>query len=59
MIIICGIGILTSIGAWINTKIILDEIDSIKKHLGIPEPKRIDYLNLSDDLNDNDDKKEK
>jgi hypothetical protein len=29
--------LLASIGAWINTKIMLGEIETIKKHLSVPE----------------------
>jgi hypothetical protein len=30
---------IVAIAAWVNTKIILEEIDGIKKHLGISEDK--------------------
>nr|WP_315990280.1 hypothetical protein [Desulforamulus aquiferis] len=31
--------VIASIAAWINTKIILEEIEKIKKHIGMPEDK--------------------
>lgn len=37
--IILLLAIIGSIAAWINTKIILEELEVIKKHLGIKEEK--------------------
>lgn len=34
--------IISSVAAWINTKIILEEIDKIKKFIGMPEDKSVD-----------------
>ena len=50
--------VITSIAAWINTKIILEEIDIIKKHLGIPEEKAINVQIPKDNDNDEFDKKQ-
>jgi len=50
--------VVTSIAAWINTKIILEEIDTIKKHLGIPENKPIDIFSNNYSHDDNDKKQE-
>lgn len=35
--IIFVIVVITSVAAWVNTKIIIEELEIIKKHLGIPE----------------------
>ncbi|WP_153012015.1 hypothetical protein [Tepidibacillus decaturensis] len=51
-LIIYVILVISSIAAWINTKIILEEIDKIKKHIGMPEEKPIDSLISYDNLND-------
>lgn len=37
--IVILLAIIGSIAAWINTKIILEELEVIKKHLGIKEEK--------------------
>ncbi|MEL7564241.1 MAG: hypothetical protein AAGU27_05095 [Dehalobacterium sp.] len=42
--IILFLAIIGSIAAWINTKIILEELDLIKKHLGIKEDKNESFL---------------
>lgn len=42
--IILFLAIIGSIAAWINTKIILEELDLIKKHLGIKEDKDESFL---------------
>jgi hypothetical protein len=49
--IIYAILVIASIAAWLNTKIILEEIDKIKKHIGVPEDKPIDLQILSDNAN--------
>lgn len=41
--LIFAVLVITSVAAWINTKIILEEINKIKKHLGIPEDKPFDF----------------
>lgn len=38
-LIIYALIVISSIGAWINTKIILEELSEIKKKLGIEEEK--------------------
>ena len=53
-VIIFVLVVYTSIAAWINTKIILEEIDKIKKHLGIPEDKTIDIQTPSDNYHNKD-----
>ena len=57
-LIIYVILVITSIAAWINTKIILEEIDTIKKHLGIPENKPIDLISNNNSHDDKDKKQE-
>ncbi len=57
-LIIFAAVVITSIAAWINTKIILEEIDIIKKHLGIPEKKAINIQILKDNDNNECDKKQ-
>ncbi len=48
--------VVAAIAAWTNTKIILEEIKKIKKHLGIPEEKREwDLLNENNDEQRNQD----
>ena len=42
--IILFLAIIGSIAAWINTKIILEELALIKKHLGIMEEKNENFL---------------
>ncbi|MDD4754274.1 MAG: hypothetical protein PHT78_13745 [Desulfitobacteriaceae bacterium] len=39
--IIFVIVVITSVAAWVNTKIIIEELEIIKKHLGIPEDESI------------------
>lgn len=56
-LVIYAILVIVSIAAWINTKIILEEIDIIKKHIGIPEDKPIDLQILNNNINE-DNKKE-
>jgi hypothetical protein len=48
--IILIIAIIGSIAAWINTKIIIEELAQIKKHLGIKEEKPQSFLDK--DLDD-------
>jgi|GEM_PF-3095835 len=57
-IIIFAILVITSVAAWINTKIILEDIDKIKKHIGIPEDKPIDFQVSIENYNDEHDKKQ-
>jgi hypothetical protein len=45
LILIC-----TSVGAWINTKIILEEIEKIKKHIGLAEEKPEEIFNTLDNF---------
>lgn len=40
--IIFALLVIASVGAWTNTKIILVEIDKIKKHIGFPDDKPMD-----------------
>lgn len=56
-LVIYAILVIVSIAAWINTKIILEEIDIIKKHIGIQEDKPIDLQILNNNINE-DNKKE-
>ena len=56
--IIYALLVIASIAAWINTKIILEEIDKIKKHIGIPEDKPIGLPTSRDNLEEDDNQKE-
>jgi hypothetical protein len=47
--------VLSSIGTWINTKILLEEIETIKKHLQIPEEGTNDFRKSTKSIDDNDD----
>jgi hypothetical protein len=49
IVIIIVLAIIGSIASWINTKIILEELATIKKELGIKEEKKNTFL---DDAND-------
>lgn len=42
----------TSVGAWINTKIILEDIEKIKKHIGLEEEKPTEIFNSPDNIED-------
>ncbi|MBP1934223.1 hypothetical protein [Ammoniphilus resinae] len=52
-LIIYAILVIVSVAAWVNTKIILEEIDTIKKHLGIQEKKTNDLLLSSNPSDEN------
>jgi len=53
-LIIYAILVIVSVAAWVNTKIILEEIDLIKKHLGIPDKKPNDILLPNNNSDEND-----
>lgn len=48
--IVLLLAIIGSIAAWINTRIIIEELDAIKRHLGIKEEKKESFLDK--DLDD-------
>ncbi len=50
--IVFAVLVVTSVAAWINTKIIIDEIDIIKKHLGIQKDRQDDLLSVSENNNE-------
>ena len=47
-VILFAILLITSVAAWLNTKIILEEIDKIKKFIGMPEEKPTDIRTITD-----------
>lgn len=47
-VILFVILLISSVAAWLNTKIILEEIDKIKKFIGMPEDKPIDFGTMPD-----------
>jgi len=49
IIIILGLAIIGSIAAWLNTKIILEELAVIKKELGIKEDNYTSFLDEADE----------
>ncbi|MEW6623049.1 MAG: hypothetical protein AB1420_07980 [Bacillota bacterium] len=49
IIIILGLAIIGSIAAWLNTKIILEELALIKKELGIKEDNYTSFLDEADE----------
>lgn len=53
--IICVLLVFSAIGAWINTKILLEEIETIKKHLQISEENSNDTRKSTRSTDDNDD----
>lgn len=55
--IICVLLVLSSIGAWINTKIILEEIETIKKHLQISEEDSNEHRKSIENIDDDADTK--
>ncbi|GAB7386922.1 hypothetical protein BSNK01_07580 [Bacillaceae bacterium] len=58
-LIVYVILVFASVAAWINTKIILEEIDKIKKQIGIPEETASNFLSLTDNPDDGDNIKQK
>lgn len=57
-LIIFAILFITSVAAWLNTKVILEEINNIKKHLGVPEEKPFDFRTITDNNEDHDNRQE-
>jgi len=57
-LIIFAILFITSVAAWSNTKVILEEINKIKKHLGVPEEKPFDFRTITDNNEDQENRQE-
>ena len=46
-VILFALLLFTSVAAWLNTKIILEEIEKIKKFIEMPEDKPFDFRTIT------------